>query len=61
MFSLCFEKKSRFPVFSLTGIFFGHFPCFSCAVGTLGIAFHYKLIKAIAPLAIDRIIDARAN
>ena len=45
MFSLCFEKFpvfflsfdkiSKFPVFSLTRIFFGHFPCFPCAVGTL--------------------------
>ena len=35
MFSLCFDKISKFPVFSLTGIFVGHFPCFPCAVGTL--------------------------
>ena len=36
--SVCFGKISKFPVFSLTGIFFGHFPCFPCfpcAVGTL--------------------------
>ena len=33
--SLCFGKISKFPVFSLIGIFFGHFPCFPCAVGTL--------------------------
>ena len=33
--SLCFGKISKFPVFSLTGIFLGHFPCFPCAVGTL--------------------------
>ena len=26
--SLCFGKISKFPVFSLTGIFFGHFTCF---------------------------------
>ena len=35
MFSLCFGKIAQFPVFSLTGIFFGHFPGFPCAVGTL--------------------------
>ena len=28
-------EQTKFPVFSLTGIFFGHFPCFPCAVGTL--------------------------
>ena len=33
--SLCFGKISKFPVFSLTGNFLGHFPCFPCAVGTL--------------------------
>ena len=33
--SLCFGKISKFPVFSLRGNFFGHFPCFPCAVGTL--------------------------
>ena len=32
--SLCFDKISKFPVFSLTGNFLGHFPC---AVGTLRI------------------------
>ena len=32
--SLCFDKISKFPVFSLR-IFFGHFPCFPCTVGTL--------------------------
>ena len=32
MFSQCFGIISRFPVFSLTGNLFGHFPC---AVGTL--------------------------
>ena len=32
---LCFGKISSFPVFSLTGNLFGHFPCFPCAVGTL--------------------------
>ena len=35
LFSLCFGKISKFPVFSMTGIFFGYFPCFPCAVGTL--------------------------
>ena len=35
VFSLCFGKISKFPVFSLTGIFFCHFPCFPCGVGTL--------------------------
>ena len=34
-FSLCFGKNSKFHVFPLTGIFFCHFPCFPCAVGTL--------------------------
>ena len=33
--SLCFDKISKFSVFSLTGNFLGHFPCFPCAVGTL--------------------------
>ena len=28
-------ELTQFPVFSLTGNFFGHFPCFPCAVGTL--------------------------
>ena len=37
MFSLCLGKISKFPVFSLTGNFFDHFPCFPCAVGTLQI------------------------
>ena len=27
--------QNKFPVFSLTGNFLGHFPCFPCAVGTL--------------------------
>ena len=38
VFSLCFGKFSKVPVFSLTGIFFDHFLCFPrfpCAVGTL--------------------------
>ena len=35
VFSLCFGEIIKFPVFSLTGFFCGHFPCFSCAVGTL--------------------------
>ena len=35
--SLCFGKISKFPVFSLTGNCFGHFPCFPCAVGTLSL------------------------
>ena len=34
VFSLYFDKISKFPVFSLTGIFLGQFPCFPCAVGT---------------------------
>ena len=33
--SLCFGKISKFPVFSLTVTFFGHFPCSPCAVGTV--------------------------
>ena len=37
VFSLCFGKIPKFPVFCLTGNFFGHFPCFPCAVGTLSI------------------------
>ena len=32
--SLCFDKISKFPVFSLTENIFGYFPCFPCAVGT---------------------------
>ena len=35
MFSLCFGKIFKIPVFSLTGNIVGHFPCFPCAVGTL--------------------------
>ena len=35
VFSLCFGKISKFPVFSRTGNIFGRFPCFPCAVGTL--------------------------
>ena len=31
----CFGKISRIPVFSQTGNFCCHFPCFPCAVGTL--------------------------
>ena len=30
-----FGKISKFPVFSMTGIPFCHFPCFPCVVGTL--------------------------
>ena len=37
MFSLCFGKISKFPVFSLTGNLFCHFTCFPCSVGTLNI------------------------
>ena len=33
--SQCFGKISKFPVFSLTGIFFGFIFRFLCAVGTL--------------------------
>ena len=33
--SMCFGKISKFLVFSLTGNFLGHFPCFPCVVGTL--------------------------
>ena len=40
--SLCFGKISKFPVFSLTRNFFGHFPCFPCAVGTLTTVSHPK-------------------
>ena len=36
--SLCFDNISKFPVFSLEGIFFCHFPSFPCAVGTLYMA-----------------------
>ena len=36
--SLCFGKIAKFPVFSLTGNLFGHFPCFPSVVGTL---FHF--------------------
>ena len=32
--SLCFGKIFKVPVFSGQNLF-GHFPCFSCAVGTL--------------------------
>ena len=35
LFSLCFSKIFKFPVFSLSGITFHNFPCFPCAVGTL--------------------------
>ena len=30
-----FWQNFQFPAFSLTGIFFGHFPCFPCAVVTM--------------------------
>ena len=48
--SLCFGKKSKFPVFSLTGNFFGHFPFFPCAVGTLsyGRAQLYTVFRVIS-------------
>ena len=32
---LCFSNIFKFPVFSLSGITFHHFPCFACGVGTL--------------------------
>ena len=35
VFSLCFGKISKYPVFSLKGFVFGLFPCFPYAVGTL--------------------------
>ena len=28
-------EQTKFPVYFLTGIFFCHFPCFPCAVGTM--------------------------
>ena len=43
LFSLCFGKISKFHVFSLTGIFFGHFPCFPCAVGTLALVAQWTM------------------
>ena len=38
---------SIFPVFSISGIFLGPFPCFPCAVGTLldGKSGHFGLGK----------------
>ena len=37
VFFMCFGKISKLPVFpdTVTVIFFCHFPCFPCAVGTL--------------------------
>ena len=43
VFSLCFAQFSKFPVFSLSGIFNVHIPCFPEWMGTL-LCHHYIMV-----------------
>ena len=61
MFSLCFDKISKFPVFSLTQKSFGRFPC---AVGTLWITslggyINFEYLKIPAPTVFHQRFELR--